>query len=53
MFMQAMANEQIKQFSLRPTFGNLARFEFFRDGPERKFGVWLVRLGAIQLRCRL
>src|SRR6266478_4161795 len=48
MFMQAMAKEDIKEFSVRPTFDNLARFEFFRDGPERKFGVWLVRLGAIQ-----
>jgi hypothetical protein len=48
MFMQAMANEGIKQFSWRPRFGNLARFEFFRDGSERKFGVWLVRQGGIQ-----
>jgi hypothetical protein len=48
MFMQAMANEGIEQFSWRPRFGNLARFEFFRDGSERKFGVWLVRQGGIQ-----
>src|SRR5580700_1204444 len=48
MFMQAMASEGIKQFSLRPGFDNLARFEFFRGGPERKFGVWLVRQGGIQ-----
>src|SRR5882672_3846654 len=47
MFMQAMANEEIKEFSLRPTFGNLARFEFFRDGPGRKFGVWLIRKNGI------
>jgi len=43
MFMQAMASEGIKQFSLCPSFGNLARFEFFRNRAERKFGVWLVR----------
>jgi hypothetical protein len=47
MFMQAMASDRIKQFSLRPDLGNLARFEFFRDGPERKFGVWLVRQDGI------
>jgi hypothetical protein len=47
MFMQAMVSDRIKQFSLRPDLGNLARFEFFRDGPERKFGVWLVRQGGI------
>ena len=47
MFMQAMTSEGIKQFSLRPSFGDLARFEFFGDGPERKFGVWLVRQGGI------
>jgi len=48
MFMPAMASEGIKQFSLRPGFDNLARFEFFRGGRERKFGVWLVRQGGIQ-----
>jgi len=47
MFMQAAAGEGLKQFSLRPSFGNVARFEFFRNGPERKFGVWLVRQGNI------
>jgi hypothetical protein len=48
MFTLAMANEGIKQFSLRPSFGNVARFQFFRDGPQRKFGVWLVRQVGIQ-----
>jgi hypothetical protein len=43
MFTQAMVNEAITKFSLHPSFGNVARFEFFRDGPQRKFGVWLVR----------
>jgi len=43
MFMQGMERAGIKQFSLRPTFGDLARFEYFADGPNRKFGVWLVR----------
>ena len=47
MFMQAMASEGVKQFALRPTFDNVARFEFFRKGDGRKFGVWLVRQGEI------
>lgn len=47
MFVQAMASEGIQQFALRPSFGNVARFEFFRDGGDRKFGVWLVRQGEI------
>ena len=45
MFMQAAANEELKQFPLRPSFDNVARFEFFSNGPGRKFGVWLVRQG--------
>jgi len=48
MFMQAMASEAIERFSVRPQFGNLARFEFFRDKPDRKFGVWVVRQGGTQ-----
>jgi len=48
MFMRGMGSEGIEQFSLRPAFGNVARFEFFRDGPERQFGVWLVRQGGMQ-----
>jgi hypothetical protein len=47
MFMHAMAGEGIKQFVSRPSFSNVARFEFFRDGGDRKFGVWLVRQGEI------
>jgi hypothetical protein len=29
--------------SSRPNFGEVARFEYFRNGPERVFGVWVVR----------
>jgi hypothetical protein len=47
MFTQAMTNEGVKQFALQPSFDNVARFEYFRDGGERKFGVWLVRQGEI------
>ena len=48
MFMQATTTEGIKQFSSRPGLRDVARFEFFRDGPGRKFGVWLVRKNGIQ-----
>ena len=47
MFTQAMANEGVKQFALQPSFDSVARFEYFRDGGEREFGVWLVRQGEI------
>jgi len=48
MFMQAMEGEGIKQFSVRPNFGDVARFEFFANGSERKFGVWVVRQPGMQ-----
>ena len=47
MFTRAMASEGIKQFAMSPSFGNVSRFEFFADGSDRKFGVWLVRRGEI------
>jgi len=47
MFTEAMASEGIKQFAMSPSFGNVSRFEFFADGSDRKFGVWLVRRGEI------
>jgi hypothetical protein len=47
MFMQAVADEDVKEFPSRLALNNVARFEFFRDGPGRKFGVWLVRHGEI------
>jgi len=53
MFMQAMANEQIKQFSLRPTFGNLARFEFFRMERSASLEFGWFAWAQFNLRCRL
>jgi hypothetical protein len=47
MFMQAMTNESVKQFAVRPSFANVARVEFFRATEGRKFGVWLVRQDEI------
>jgi hypothetical protein len=46
-FMQAIEKEGIKEFAARPSFGDVARFEFFANGPERKFGVWIVRQPGI------
>ena len=46
-FMLAMEKEGIKQFAVRPNLGDVARFEFFANGPERKFGVWIVRQPGI------
>jgi hypothetical protein len=46
-FMLAMEREGIKQFAARPNFGDVARFEFFANGPDRKFGVWIVRKPGI------
>ena len=44
-FMQAMNSEKIQHFNLQPTFGNVARFQFFKNTGDRKFGVWIVRQG--------
>jgi hypothetical protein len=48
MFMKALGKEGVKGFSPRPSLADVARFEFFRNGPGRKFGVWVVRRGKIQ-----
>src|SRR5580693_4655584 len=44
-FMSVLAKEGVAGFDPRPTFGNVARFVYFRNGPGRKFGVWVVRQG--------
>jgi hypothetical protein len=42
-FMEALQTEGVKNFPFRPTLVDVARFQFFRNGPGRKFGVWVVR----------
>src|SRR5262249_21354467 len=42
-FMGALEKEGVKSFPSRPNLGNVARFEYFRNGPGRVFGVWVVR----------
>jgi len=48
MFMKALEREGVKSFSPQLSLLDVARFEFFRNGPGRKFGVWVVRRGQIQ-----
>jgi len=47
MFMKALEKEEVKSFSRQLSLADVARFEDFRDGPGRKFGVWVVRQGNI------
>jgi len=46
-FMKALENEGVKSFSPQLRLADVARFEYFRNGPGRKFGVWVVRQGNI------
>lgn len=48
MFMQALQKRGVKSFAPEPRLPDVARFEYFRDGPGRKFGVWIIRQGALQ-----
>jgi len=43
MFMSSLEKEGVKSFASRPNIPNVARFEYFRNGTGRKFGVWVVR----------
>jgi len=47
MFMKALEKEGVKSFSRQLSLADVARFEYFRNGPGRKFGVWVVRQGNI------
>jgi len=47
MFMKALEKEGVKSFASQLRLLDVARFEFFRNTPGRKFGVWLVRQGNI------
>jgi hypothetical protein len=42
-FMEALEREEIKNFPSRPTLADVARFQYYRNGLGRKFGVWVVR----------
>ena len=47
MFMKALEKEGVKSFASQPALTDLARFEYFRNGPGREFGVWVLRKGNI------
>lgn len=47
LFIEAMNNEHIASFPMRPTLPEVARFEYFRKG-NRPAGVWLVRRGRLR-----
>jgi hypothetical protein len=49
MFIKALKKEGVKSFSPRLSLADVARFEYFRSGPGRKFGVWVVRQGNVHL----
>ena len=47
MFVSALEKEGVKSFAGRLSLGDVARFQYFRNDPGRKFGVWVVRKGDI------
>ena len=48
MFMNTLEKEAMKSFAAKLNLDDVARFQYFRDGPGRKFGVWLVRQGDVR-----
>jgi hypothetical protein len=46
-FMKALKKEGVKNFPSHLSLPDVERFEYFRNGPGRKFGVWVVRQGNI------
>src|SRR5712664_751213 len=46
-FMKALEKEEVKSFPRQLSLADVARVEYFRDGPGRKFGVWVVRQGNL------
>jgi len=47
-FIKTLERENIAQIPAIPKFDQVARFVFFEKKPDRQFGVWLVRQGALQ-----
>ena len=46
-FLSTLEKEGVKSFAARPSLGDVARFQYFRNEHGRKFGVWVVRRGDI------
>ena len=47
MFMKALEKENVNSFPAQLVLPDVARFQFFKNGAGRKFGVWVVRQGDI------
>lgn len=47
-FIRTLERENIAEFPSAPSLPNVARFEFFKKGRDRQYGVWLVRRGDLQ-----
>jgi len=47
-FMDALARQDLTTFSPQRSFGDVARFVYFRNDSGRKSGVWVVRHGNVQ-----
>jgi hypothetical protein len=47
-FIPVLQKEGVNTFPSQLDLPDVARFQFFRDGPGRKFGVWVVRQGGVQ-----
>jgi hypothetical protein len=47
MFMKSLEKEGVKSFPSQLSLSDVERFEYFRNGPGRKFGVWVVRHGDL------
>src|ERR1700675_1696143 len=46
-FMNVLEREGLKSFPSQPTFSDVARFQYFRRGAGREFGVWVARQGDL------
>jgi hypothetical protein len=46
--MEALEREGVASFPAVPTLPRVARFEFFRQNPQRSAGVWVVRNDALR-----
>lgn len=46
-FLKALETEGVNSFPSWPGLRDVARFQYFRNGPGRKFGVWVVRQGEL------
>ena len=46
-FMKVLAEQNVTDFSPHLNLRNVARFVYFRNDSGRKFGIWVVRRGAL------